>query len=65
VLLAIKKQGINLLWHELAHERQAVRCLILEHFTPDTKRSGGNGTDNERSDFIFYLSTYLFIFVVY
>jgi hypothetical protein len=64
VLLAIEKQGIKLLWHELAHERQAVRCLILDHFTPGANRSDANGTYQELSDFIFYVFIYMYLWFI-
>jgi hypothetical protein len=38
-----------------------VACERRDHFTPDAKESGGNGTGNELRDFIFYLFIYLFL----
>jgi hypothetical protein len=66
VLLAIKKQGIKLLWHGLAHEGQTVRCLMVEHFTPGAKRSGVSGTDHKIVIDVFYLLIYIiYLFVVH
>jgi hypothetical protein len=66
VLLAIKKQGIKLLWHKLAHEGQTLRRLIMEHFTSGAKRSGVSGTDLKIIDVVLYLLIYIiYLFVVH
>jgi hypothetical protein len=66
MLLAIKKQGIKLLWHKLAHEGQTLRRLIMEHFTPGAKRIGVNCTDHKIIDVLLYLFIYIiYLFVVH
>lgn len=55
LLPAVEKEGIKLLWHEVAQEGWTVRCLIKNHFASCAKRIGASCTDCELIDVIVYL----------